>query len=196
MFGYLSSNKGHTDALQAMQYLPHDHKLLIFGRQHPQTLSSSSVTDSYLQLLIDIIKKDYNLKTRVFFLGELSDNDFLQVASSVDVAWLPYYETGQDGSGIAAICMDICQRVLCSTSFAFDELFKLIPYPNMMRFDVGNFMEIATKTHMIRRRDVQPRPNEDRSLYNTRTQALAYVKDLPKAYLADPVKTVTPLHEA
>ena len=189
MFGYLSSNKGHTDALKAITYLPSNHKLLIFGRQHPQTLISSGVIESYLQLLINTINNSKKLKQRVFFLGELNDNDFLNVASSIDVAWLPYYESGQDGSGIAAICMDVCQRVLCSTSFAFDELFKLISYPNVMRFDVGNFMEIATKTGMILRRDVQTTPNEDQSLYSTRTQALAYVKDLPKAYLADSVKT-------
>lgn len=196
MFGYISSYKGHKDALLAMKYLPSNHKLLIFGRQHPQTLKSNGVIDNYLELLVNTIESSSWLKNRIFFIGELNDNDFLQVASSIDVTWLPYYETGQDGSGIAAICMDLCQRVLCSTSFAFDELFKLIPYPNMMRFDIGNVMEIATKTGMILRRDVQTMSNEDQSLYSTRTQALTYVKDLPKACLADAVKTAAPLHEA
>lgn len=202
MFGYISSYKGHIDALRAMKYLPSNHKLLIFGRQHPKTLKSNGVIDNYLELLINTIessgweKNSSWLKNRVFFVGELNDNDFLQVASSIDVTWLPYYETGQDGSGIAAICMDLCQRVLCSTSFTFDELFKLISYPNVMRFDIGNAMEMATKTGMILRRDVQTMSNEDQSLYSTQTQALAYIKDLPKANLADAVKTADPLHEA
>ncbi|CRL44000.1 hypothetical protein SGGMMB4_00848 [Sodalis glossinidius str. 'morsitans'] len=37
--------------------------------------------------------------------------------------------------------------MLCSSSFAFDELFRLLPhYDNYMRFDIGNYMELASKT--------------------------------------------------
>jgi glycosyltransferase involved in cell wall biosynthesis len=178
MFGYISAYKGHMDALRAMKYLPLNHKLLVFGRQHPQTLKSNGKIDDYLELLINTIESSKELKKRVFFIGELTDAEFLQVASYIDVAWLPYYETGQDGSGIAAICMDACKRVLCSTSFSFDELFKLIPYRNMMRFDIGNAMEIATKTGMILRRNEQIMSNEDQLVFSTRTQAITYVKDL------------------
>jgi glycosyltransferase involved in cell wall biosynthesis len=178
MFGYITDYKGHMDALRAMKHLPFNHKLLIFGRQHPQSLKSNGKIDYYLELLINTIESSKWLKKRVFFLGELPDEEFLQVASYIDVAWLPYYENGQDGSGIAAICMDACKRVLCSTSFAFDELFKLIPYRNMMRFDIGNNMEIATKTDMILRRDAQIMSNEDQLLFSTRTQAITYGKDL------------------
>jgi len=178
-----------------MKYLPSKYKLLIFGRQHPQTLKLNGEIDYYLGLLINTINDNKWLKGRVFFLGELNDNEFLQVASSIDVTWLPYYETGQDGSGIASICLDLCNRVLCSTSFTFDELFKLIPYPNVMRFDIGNAMEMATKTGMMLRRDVQMMSNEDQSRYSILTQVLTYVKDLPKAYLADAVKTAAPPHE-
>ena len=41
IFGYISAYKGHMDALRAMKHLPSNHKLMIFGRQHPQTLKSS-----------------------------------------------------------------------------------------------------------------------------------------------------------
>lgn len=199
MFGYISAYKGHMDALRALKYLPSNHKLLIFGRQHPQTLKSDGKIDNYLELLINTIEKSKWLNKRVYFLGELTDEEFLQVASGIDVAWLPYYENGQDGSGIAAICMDACKRVLCSTSFAFDELFKLISYRNMMRFDIGNAMEIATKTGMILRKDVQTMSYEDQLACSTRSQALTYAKDLPKACIADVVKTsvsFSPMHEA
>lgn len=178
MFGYITAYKGHMDALRAMESLPSNYKLLIFGRQHPQSLKSNGKIDNYLELLIKTIEKNKWLKGRVFFLGELTDLDFLQVASGIDVAWLPYYENGQDGSGIAAICMDLCKRVLCSTSFAFDELFNLIPYRNMMRFDIGNFLEISTKTKMILHRNEQVISDEDKFKCNTQTQALVYLKDL------------------
>ncbi len=195
MFGYVSSYKGHLDALHAMKLLPANYKLLIFGRQHPQTIKSNGKIDAYLEVLINTVEKqsikasnkvadpdgDTPLKKRVFFLGELSDEDFIQVAANIDIALLPYYENGQDGSGIASICLDACSRVLCSTSKAFDELFKLIKYQNVMRFDIGNYMEIATKVNMISRKNNLPRPYGDESVYTIQSQALLYAKDLIKA---------------
>jgi len=182
MFGYISSYKGHMDAILAMAELPENFKLVIFGRQHPQTLKSNGEPDGYITKLLNTIsaidhknknRKKMKLKERILFMGELSDEDFLQAAGSIDVAWLPYYENGQDGSGVASICLDASKRVLCSTSFAFDELFKIINYNNVMRFDIGNFMEMATKTKIIVKR-----PLKDKSFipYDLSTQAKLYAK--------------------
>lgn len=185
MFGYISAYKGHSDALKAIACLPKEYKLLIFGRQHPQTLKGDGTTDSYLHKLIETVSASKALRNRVFFLGELEDNDFWKVASAIDVAWLPYYENGQDGSGIASICMDVCPRVLCSSSFAFDELFKLVSYNNYMRFDIGNYLEIAAKTEMLMRRDLGDHPRGAvGSVYNCQTQALLYIRDLPDVSIA------------
>jgi glycosyltransferase involved in cell wall biosynthesis len=178
IFGYLSAYKGHVDALLAMEHLPERYKLLIFGRQHPQTLASDGRVDSYLEHLIHRVKTTPQLQERVFFLGELADREFFDVVSSVDAAWLPYYENGQDGSGIASICLDLCPRVLCSASFAFDELFKLVTYQNVNRFDVGNPLELALKTEMMMRAPVPPRPYGDESAYNLASQAQVYVRQL------------------
>jgi len=178
MFGYISAYKGHKDALNALKLLPAHYKLLIFGRQHPQTIKSDGAVDRYLKHLIRIVSTEESLKNRVLFLGELSDQDFLDVATDVDVAWLPYYENGQDGSGIASLCVDLCPRVLCSTSFAFDELFKLVSYNNVMRFDIGNTIEIAKKTQMILSKDTPVAPYDNDKIYNIKSQANVYVKDL------------------
>lgn len=174
MFGYLTANKGHLDALDAIERLPDDYVLLIFGRQHPQTIKSDGSKDPYLEKIIRRVRQGKKLWGRVFFLGELSDDEFTQVASGVDVAWLPYYENGQDGSGIASICMDVAPRVLASASFAFDELQRLIPYSNVMRFDIGNHIELATKTEMIMRREVPSKPYGDESRFNICQQAMVY----------------------
>ncbi|MEF0941678.1 glycosyltransferase [Rhizobium sp. BR 362] len=180
MFGYISSYKGHSDALKAMTYLPSNYKLLVFGRQHPQTLKADGKPDRYLNELITTVTKTKSLRDRVFFIGELDDDAFWQVAGAIDMAWLPYYENGQDGSGIASICMDACKRVLCSSSFAFDELFKLIPYNNYLRFDIGNYLEIATKTEMLMRREVALSPTVGSSTaYSYQSQAFTYVHDIP-----------------
>jgi hypothetical protein len=151
---------------------------LVFGRQHPQTLKSNGVVDKYLGKLIQMVMTDDSLKDRVLFMGELNDQDFLDVASSVDVAWLPYYENGQDGSGIASICLDLSPRVLCSTSFAFDELFKLVKYNNVTRFDIGNTLEMALKTEMVLRASKPIRPFCVETVYNLRSQATVYAEGL------------------
>ena len=101
------------------------------------------------------------------------------MAASVDLAWLPYYENGQDGSGIASICMELCRKVLCSTSFAFDELFKLVPYSNYLRFDVGNVLEVAHKTKvMVDGHMLSDSTSDKPSLYTIQSQAGMYVKEL------------------
>jgi len=172
MFGYISSYKGHSDALQALALLPDHYKLLIFGRQHPQSLIANQ-SDAYIQRLIETCRK-LNLMGRVFFMGELPNHEFESAAAGVDVCWLPYYENGQDGSGIASVCLDASPRVLCSSSFAFDELFRLSPYNNMMRFDIGNYAEIASKTAMILRCPPPPRPFAAGD-FSRHSQAACYV---------------------
>ncbi len=175
MFGYISAYKGHKDALKALELLPNNYKLLIFGRQHPQTLKANGVVDSYLDSLISMVNKSKLLRGRVFFMGELEDQAFLDVVSNVDISWLPYYENGQDGSGIASICLDLSPRVLCSTSFAFDELFRLVKYNNVMRFDIGNTLEMAIKTKMFVKSDKEEGPFCDETEYSLKSQAARYV---------------------
>lgn len=177
MFGYISAYKGHLDALEALRLLPPTYKLLIFGRQHPQTLQTDGKVDEYLKKLqMKVLEK--GTMDRVFFMGELAHDDFLAAAASVDVVWLPYYENGQDGSGIASICLELAPRVLCSTSFAFDELFRLIRYKNCERFDIGNVLELAKKTEMLLRRETPSKPFGDDSTYTLRSQALMYARSV------------------
>ncbi|MCB1456375.1 MAG: hypothetical protein KDJ51_09215 [Nitratireductor sp.] len=208
IFGYISAYKGHHDALKAIEYLPENYKLLIFGRQHPQTIRANGEVDKYLGKLMGTIfldeeksrkhslalarirraeeNREPSLKDRVYFLGELPDREFLDVAASVDVAWLPYYENGQDGSGIASICLDASPRVVCSASFAFDQLFKLVEYRNVSRFDIGNSIELAHKT-LLHINDKPPqRPYGDESVYTIRSQVDTYVKELTGAPVGDP----------
>jgi hypothetical protein len=109
-------------------------------------------------------------------MGEYDNEDFINLAGSVDYVWLPYVENGQDGSGIASICMDVSKQVLCSSSFAFDELFRLIPdYSNYSRFDIGNYLELATKTtRFIPAKPKQASSGEKK--YTLRSQAELYIK--------------------
>lgn len=190
LFGFLTPNKGHLDALAALKHLPEDCRLFIFGRQHPQTIKSDGQRDPYLGRLIDTVKAE-KVAQRVYFLGELQDWEFMQVAASVDVALLPYYENGQDGSGIASITMDVCSKVAASTSLAFDELFQLIPYGNVERFDIGNDLEMAVKVRMLL--NGADRHKALSKVFNIKSQSAVYTKSVtgasarqvPSAVIAD-----------
>lgn len=173
MFGYINEYKGHTIALQAMKLLPSNYKLFIFGRQHPQTIKQNEFCSKYLEELQFIIQNTKELKNRVFFVGEVETTDFINLASQVDVVWLPYVENGQDGSGIASICFDVSKRIICSSSFAFDELLKLINYKNYYRFDIGNYVQMAQKTLQIMKADINKDPVPDRK-FSLNTQAQLY----------------------
>jgi glycosyltransferase involved in cell wall biosynthesis len=173
MFGYISFYKGHTSALEAIKILPNKYKLFIFGRVHPQTIRQGESVDSYINQIGQFIVKN-KLQDKVFFIGEVNTEDFIDYAGSVDCVWLPYIEVGQDGSGVASICCDISENVLASNSFAFDELMKLIPYPTVRRFDIGNYLELAQKTKQdIDRISSYAVRN---AKYNLTSQTLAYEK--------------------
>jgi len=152
LFGFISKYKGHHDGLKALTVLPPEFKLVIAGRQHPGTIKEHQEVDGYLASLLNLIevtskkKAKNSLRDRVIFLNELTDLELYDLAASVDYAWLPYLETGQDGSGIASILFDLSQRVVASNCKAFDELIRLVPQYKCERFDIGNFLELANKT--------------------------------------------------
>lgn len=173
IFGFVAPYKGHDDALAALKLLPKNYKLLIFGRQHPRSIRNNA-KDPYVAHLLATIEKQ-KLCGRVFFMGELPHEDFIGMAAGVDVCWMPYYENGQEGSGIASICLDVAPRVLCSTAFVFDELFRLSPYSNVMRFDIGNYRELADKTRLILDRDA-PQPPYSTQTYTVESQAALYLE--------------------
>jgi hypothetical protein len=92
------------------------------------------------------LEQKVKLRDRIVFMNELNDEELLDLASSVDYAWIPYLETGQDGSGIASILFDLSKRVIASNCKSFDELIRLIPEYKCERFDIGNYLELANKT--------------------------------------------------
>ncbi|WP_437615194.1 hypothetical protein [Erwinia sp. V71] len=175
MFGFVNEYKGHSLAIKTLSCLPKSYKLMFFGRQHPQTIKNNELVNKYISSLQHQSYAD-GVSDRVFFMGEYDNEDFINLAGSVDYVWLPYVENGQDGSGIASICMDVSKQVLCSSSFAFDELFRLIPdYNNYARFDIGNYLELSSKTLYF-----MPSKSKiltgDEKKYTLRSQAELYIK--------------------
>jgi glycosyltransferase involved in cell wall biosynthesis len=173
LFGFISEYKGFESALSALAILPKNYKLVIAGRQHPQSIREHEKINLHLQILLDQIKV-LNLSKRVFFLNELSDNELLELAATVDFAWLPYLETGQDGSGIASILFDLAPRLVASSCKAFDELIRIIPEYKCERFDIGNYLELANKTEYYQ----EYRKFNKKLQYSDNTQTHLYLKVL------------------
>lgn len=62
LFGFISSYKGMETAINALDYLPSNFKIAIFGRQHPMSIQENVPVDQYLERLITTIK-DRSLST-------------------------------------------------------------------------------------------------------------------------------------
>ncbi|WP_041866604.1 glycosyltransferase [Sodalis glossinidius] len=106
MFGFINEYKGHSLAIRALACLPHNYKLLLFGRQHPQSIRKNETVSYYTHLLQAKIE-EAKLEDRVFFMGEYDHEAFVNLIAVVDVICLPYVENAQDGSGIASIAFDV-----------------------------------------------------------------------------------------
>ena len=171
-FGFLSPYKGFETALHALQYLPDNHHLLIFGGIHPQEIKREHAIDPYVQTLLDVahightlvetmhergVPLSFNLDAeskelltrhpkdlqhRVHFVGVHDDEAFMQAMALCDMVVLPYREVGQSSSGPIAMALEMGCRVLASRTLAFLQFARY--HPNRIEFfDIGNFAELA-----------------------------------------------------
>ncbi|BDS49757.1 glycosyltransferase [Rhodoluna lacicola] len=147
LFGFISKYKGHMEALDALERLPSEYMFVIAGRIHPQSLGNPDAS-KYVQKLMKKISTKPGLSDRVKFVGELNDEQFQDLVAAVDCCLLPYHEVGQDGSGIASLCFEVGKRVVASNSYAFDELVRLVPGYKTYRFDIENYIEMATQIEL------------------------------------------------
>ena len=170
VFGYFGYYKGLDTAIEALALLGHDHHLLVFGRQHPQSIRLGESVAPAVRGPIELVER-LGVAERVHFVGELSDDEFVAAAAQVDCCWLPYVETDQDSSGIAGITFDVGRRIIASNTITFDETLRLMPYPGVERFDIGNHLELAEKTR-------HPGPTIERlpMPYGLASQAAVYVR--------------------
>jgi glycosyltransferase involved in cell wall biosynthesis len=65
VFGFLGRYKGFDTAVRAMQHLPPDYHLLVFGGVHPREIRRHQAIDPYLASLLDTAYVDTNLFDRL-----------------------------------------------------------------------------------------------------------------------------------
>jgi glycosyltransferase involved in cell wall biosynthesis len=69
VFGFLNEYKGIVTAIQALQYLPDNHHLLIFGGVHPQEIVPRQPRHPYISALFDWAYMDRTLYDRLSTTG-------------------------------------------------------------------------------------------------------------------------------
>lgn len=167
IFGFLSENKGHHIAVEAMRWLPPEYTLLIFGAQHPMTITPydfghmmtkpelfSRNSNRYISSLVSLAekvnigaskKKQIGVDTRkhrVKFMGALNDEQFIRAITAMDYVVLPYLESGQGGSGNASLVLELEASAIMARNHAFMELQRY--YPDSFKMvDMGNPLELA-----------------------------------------------------
>ncbi len=118
LFGFLSSKKGHLDALDAIAILPDEYELIFAGGRHPDDASG------YVDQLSKEIESR-NLSQRVRVTGFLADTDLEVVIAATDLAIAPYHNSS--GSASAAYLLAAGLPVIASDIPAFQEIEAQMP---------------------------------------------------------------------
>lgn len=141
-FGFISKYKGHHTIIKALNHLPSNYVLLVFGSQHPLSIMQHTEIDPYLAELIELLSLNSALKERVHFCGSLGNDDFIKALLCCDFVVLPYLEVNQAGSGIASLALEVSAKAIFSQNLTFLELAKYAPNCFKM-FSIGNYLELA-----------------------------------------------------
>lgn len=151
IFGFVSAYKGHMVAIKALELLPKEYKLIIFGSQHPASLKNGQKIDPYLGKLLEEINKSKILGQtndekmgRIKFAGSVNDDEYMEAIRCCDYIILPYVEVGQMASAVATQVLEAKSRGIFSNTKTFFELEKYYP-DSFEKIDVGNYFELAEK---------------------------------------------------
>jgi glycosyltransferase involved in cell wall biosynthesis len=96
--GFVTPYKGHIVAIQALQYLPNNYKLVIAGGVHPKNKKAANYWSELLSCIDSL-----SMMSRVYITGFIeSANDQANLFGLADAFLLPYEEVGQSGSAVLA----------------------------------------------------------------------------------------------
>ena len=143
LFGFVTDYKSYETAILALPLLPKNYKILLFGSQHPMSITNWQKVNPYISYLMELVENK-KLSKRVIFAGSLDDENFIKALYCCDFAVLPYMEVNQGGSGIASLVIETGIKSLFSNNLAFAELKRYFP-DCFESFDIGNYHELAYK---------------------------------------------------
>ena len=153
VFGFISDYKGYIYALKALNFLPTDYELLIFGSLHEGHLTHRMGTHPFVSELVDYVeaidkkqnKEKRKFSDRVHFMGTVSDDELLCGMMLCDAVLFPYINSEQTASGPISLAIELNRYILASKNLPFIELTHY--YKDKFEFcDIGNYIEIAQKS--------------------------------------------------
>ena len=179
IFGFVSMYKGHLAAINALELLPKNYKLLILGSQHPHTIQENIQINSYLNKLLEKINKSKSLgetnnekMERLKFAGGINDEEYMEAMRCSDFILLPYVEVGQMASAVAAQVLESKSKGIFSNNKTFFELEKYFPN-SFEKIDIGNYYELAEKI-LNNKKDYNDELEKNLKKYNLENNILNY----------------------
>ncbi|MEE4073010.1 hypothetical protein [Pseudomonas viridiflava] len=143
VFGFFGHYKGFDYAIQCMERMPKNYRLVIFSGLHPNLIKHSD--SSQIEYLLAMAKK-LKVLDRVYFMGSVDDRSLYRAVAGVDYSWLPYREVGQEASAICSEVSELSKRVIVSRNFAFIDYMKYGLRKQYHFFEIGNIEELKLKT--------------------------------------------------
>ena len=191
VFGFLSEYKGIDVAINAMRLLPENHKLLIFGRTHPEAIQGFTEKIGYIEFLTSLIDRKKlhsnlgnrkrkliaaSMLERVIFAGSPSNSELVEFMNGCDAVVFPYIEVGQTSSGPASIALDLGKPLYLTNTHCFNELGRYA-VNCLTQFDIGNHVQLAQqlKYRLGSNEHVVEARAEYSNRYNLETLAALYV---------------------
>lgn len=137
IFGFVSRYKGYGEAVEALQYLPENYRLVIAGGPHPR--NARDMTFETIKALNH---------PRIEMTGWLEDADIPAVMARTDIVLAPYHETGPAGSGAVTWGIAYGRPVIATETLTFQDIqretecFALVP-PRNAKALAAMILEVA-----------------------------------------------------
>jgi glycosyltransferase involved in cell wall biosynthesis len=154
VFGFISSHKGFSTAIESLKWLPDEYELLIFGGTHPASLWDGMDKHPAIEPLKQLIEEDYakferrgkklSLSERVHFFGAMSDEEMLIGMAICDSVLFPYHNVRQTASAPTALATELDRHIVASRNNTFLEFLSYFPEA-LELFDIGNDIELAQR---------------------------------------------------
>lgn len=149
VIGTLHFYKDISSVVRALNILPENYHLFIFGGMHKLSFSSFPTGLPFIDDAQNLIES-LDLINRVHFMGfQETSEDFSNACLFSDYIVLPYIEIGGSASAATYTALELCEYVFCTRNNRFGELddffYKSGTEVGYFQYDMGNYLELAEK---------------------------------------------------
>ena len=127
IFGFVGKYKGHLVLLDALELLPNNYKVVIFGQSHPENRFNpvlDKIAESKFQLIKKHPRPNKRAESRIFFTYVPEDGEILNYLRGVDLLVAPYLPVNLSSSGAITFAIASGRPLIASNINAFMDLYK------------------------------------------------------------------------